>query len=41
LLYFIHLEISNKIIEEDRFEGEREIFMFIKRGHGIRKVEKH
>jgi hypothetical protein len=39
--YFIHFEISNKIIEEDRFEGGREIFMFIKRGHGLRKVEKH
>jgi hypothetical protein len=37
----IHFEISNKIIGEDRFEGGREIFMFIKRGHGLRRVEKH
>jgi hypothetical protein len=39
--YFIHFEISNKIIGEDRFEGGREIFMFIKRGYGLRTVEKH
>jgi hypothetical protein len=36
--YFIHFEISNKIIGEDRFEGGREIFMVIKMGHGLRKA---
>jgi hypothetical protein len=35
------LKISNKIIGEDRFEGGHEIFMFIRRGHGLIKVEKH
>jgi hypothetical protein len=39
--YFVHFEISNNIIGEDRSEGWREIFMFIKRGHALRKVEKH
>jgi hypothetical protein len=39
--YLIHFEISNNIIREDRFEGGRELSVFIKRGHGLRKVEKH
>jgi hypothetical protein len=39
--YFINFNISNKVIGEDRFEGERKIFMFIERGHGLRNVEKH
>lgn len=33
--------MSNEIIEDSRFEGGREIFMFIERGHELRKVVSH
>jgi hypothetical protein len=39
LRYLIHFEISNKIILKGG--GGEIIFMFIKGGHGLRKVEKH
>jgi hypothetical protein len=32
--------MSNKTVGEDRSEGKCEIFMFIKRGHGLRKLVK-
>jgi hypothetical protein len=35
--YLIYFEIPNKIIGEDRLEGGREIFLFIKRGAWVKK----